>query len=221
MGISATLDAKNAVLVNGRKCSGNAFCFRKDKAFHHGTLLINADIDRMTRYLHPADKTISGHAIDSNKAPVINLTEVNPSLSVDSIVDLIIDCYLTTHPGGHEIIRDDCLPGIRELDSLYNKYISNDWIYGYTPRFQVDWQNQFEWGTCRLSLTVVKGIVHEMNIHGENLNSSEQNYIISTLTGCPFESVLMARKMRPAQDKSMGLSLLIRELANWIEKKDL
>ena len=51
-GIEAQFTGRNDItLMDGRKFSGNAFKFIKDKGLMHGTLLLNTDSSVMARYL--------------------------------------------------------------------------------------------------------------------------------------------------------------------------
>lgn len=40
-----------------RKVSGSAYRETKDRGFHHGTLLLNADLSRLANYLNPDKET--------------------------------------------------------------------------------------------------------------------------------------------------------------------
>ncbi|SPZ01908.1 lipoate-protein ligase A [Proteus mirabilis] len=42
------------------KISGSAYKETKDRGFHHGTLLINADLSRLANYLNPDPKKTTG-----------------------------------------------------------------------------------------------------------------------------------------------------------------
>ncbi len=61
LGIQATASGRNdLVVINGedeRKVSGSAYKETKDRGFHHGTLLLNADLSRLADYLNPDPKS--------------------------------------------------------------------------------------------------------------------------------------------------------------------
>ena len=46
-----------------KKFSGSAFKEKKDTAFHHGTLLIDSDLDRLNYYLTPKDLNVKSVSI--------------------------------------------------------------------------------------------------------------------------------------------------------------
>ena len=45
-GINAETSGRNDIVVDGKKISGSAFKLTRDRAFHHGTLLIDVDLGR-------------------------------------------------------------------------------------------------------------------------------------------------------------------------------
>ena len=72
-GIKAEKTGKSNLSVDGLKFSGNAFAFRKGRAMHHGTLLLDTDLVRLNRYLGSMVDGIETHAIASIPASVANL----------------------------------------------------------------------------------------------------------------------------------------------------
>ena len=53
LGISVEKSGRNDLLAEGKKFSGNAFYHSQGHAYHHGTLLVDADMDKLSRYLTP------------------------------------------------------------------------------------------------------------------------------------------------------------------------
>jgi lipoate-protein ligase A len=132
--------------VDGLKFSGNAFCFRKGRALHHGTLLLNTDLERLDRYLGSMFGKIETHAIRSVPAAVANL-----ELGVEEVSAALKKGFETVYGVGEvfqlvEAAFDEAL-----LRPLEEKQASNDWKFGATPGFSL------EQGGVRLE--VVKGMV--------------------------------------------------------------
>lgn len=119
LGINATRSGKsNIALDDGKKISGNAFCYRRDRALHHGTLLVHADLDRLARYLAAAPLDLNTHAIASEPAPVTNL-------GLD--VDVVCDAFRSACEG--EVPCPNADPVRLQNAQTW------DWLFGKTPRF--------------------------------------------------------------------------------------
>jgi lipoate-protein ligase A len=73
-GIKASKLRKNSLAVDGLKFSGQAFCFRGQHVLHHGTLLVNSDLDRLNRYLGSELEDIETKAVASVPSDVMNLS---------------------------------------------------------------------------------------------------------------------------------------------------
>ena len=133
-GIKAERTGKSNLSVNGMKFSGNAFCFRKGSAMHHGTLLLNTDLDRLKRYLGSMCDGIETHAIASVPADVVNL-----ELSIHDLSNALKESFQHVYRDASAMVErgiDDM--DVQDLDGLYARQRSDEWIYGATPRFELD-----------------------------------------------------------------------------------
>lgn len=81
--IDAVPNGRNDIEVNGYKVSGSAFRFGKDVSLHHGTLLVNTDLNRLTKYLTPSIKKMQAKGVSSVRSRVENLSTFCDDLSVE------------------------------------------------------------------------------------------------------------------------------------------
>ncbi|XNN29205.1 lipoate--protein ligase [Escherichia coli] len=74
LGVSAEASGRNDLVVKtvegDRKVSGSAYRETKDRGFHHGTLLLNADLSRLANYLNPDKKKLAAKGITSVRSRV-------------------------------------------------------------------------------------------------------------------------------------------------------
>ncbi|MEM2107067.1 MAG: biotin/lipoate A/B protein ligase family protein [Candidatus Bathyarchaeia archaeon] len=73
LGVKATFQPVNDILVNGRKISGNAQTRRMGVILQHGTVLVDADLKRMFRLLKVSDEKIRDKMIKSAEERVTTL----------------------------------------------------------------------------------------------------------------------------------------------------
>ena len=149
-GVRAQKTGKSNLSVNGLKFSGNAFCFRKGRALHHGTLLLNTDLKRLNRYLGSISDSIETRAIRSVPAEVANL-----DLEVDTVSAALQDSFQSVYGDGriYRLLERDIERST--LQTLIENQESDDWKYGVTPKFTIESQGH--------RLEVVKGVVVSAN----------------------------------------------------------
>lgn len=127
--IPAARGPHHGLVVHGRKFSGSAFWFRRQTVLHHGTLLINADLERMTRVL-TGGLSLTTHAIPSHPMPVINLAVAKEGFDMALAEQLVIHAFADS---AQELAPDelDALPW-REKAARHRSW---DWQFGQTPPF--------------------------------------------------------------------------------------
>lgn len=76
------------MVVDGRKISGSAYKLKLGRAngegrrsLHHGTMLLDLDLNALQKYLNPNKKKLESKGVDSVVSRVMNLKEINPNIT--------------------------------------------------------------------------------------------------------------------------------------------
>ena len=154
--IRAEMTGKSNLSVDGRKFSGNAFCFRRGKALHHGTLLLDTRMEQMGRYLGSMFDQIETRAIPSIPSEVMNL-----GLGVKELSTVLLESFRSLYGGGEPIQWSEADLDEAVLRTLIERQISSDWKYGATPKFTVEQEG--------LSVEVEHGVVVRVDGRGAAL----------------------------------------------------
>jgi lipoate-protein ligase A len=178
LNIPAIRSPRNDLLIShqgdDRKISGSAFRETKKTAFHHGTLLIHADLTRLTRYLAPHQKKLEAKGVPSVRSRVMNLIEIIPEISVSQVQDQIIQAFrehYAPQSSTSQEIEDLNLASLENLPSLktcYELYASWEWRYGRTLPFTHRLEKTFSFGELSLLLSIENGVIQDCECHLSN-----------------------------------------------------
>lgn len=127
-GVEAVRTTRHDIEYHGKKVSGNAFRHTAKTSLHHGTLLLDADLDALHAYLAASPAKFESKGIASVRSAVTNLREVAPTLSFEAFSGVLRE----TVDAEFDVVS----PPIPRFDvDLVKQYRSWDWVYGKTPRF--------------------------------------------------------------------------------------
>ncbi|HBA85207.1 MAG TPA: lipoate--protein ligase [Verrucomicrobia bacterium] len=193
LGIPAVRTDRNSLFAGTGKISGNAFCFKRGAAMHHGTLLVDADLDRLRRYLTPVPSDIRSHAVSSVRDPVTNLRTFRKDLTVEELSLALCEAFRNDRGNRMAIVPDGKWPD-DEIRSPYRKLISWDWIYGMTPAFTIEWKRPGEGRELALQLEVDQGFVSAVSCPGADGPLAEALGL--ALNGCVFSASALMQRLR-------------------------
>ncbi len=160
-----------------KKFSGAAFKQKKDSSFHHGTLLINSDLDKLNNYLKSSKRDIESKAIKSNPATVINLSLLNGIADIASYRKAISKSFLNFYSDKYSDSTDIA---IEVMDQTYmNSLMHANWIYGETPEFKFSVANT----DLDMQIKVKKGTIIELSLVSESIDIQLLNLIATALQG--------------------------------------
>lgn len=233
LGIKAEVSGRNDLTADGRKFSGNAFCYRKTGAYHHGTVLVSADFGKLSKYLQVSAEKMRSKGVQSVQSRVVNLSEFQPELTVDAMADALIasfrSAYECTAPA-EDAIKDG-KAGRAALEELYSKYSSWAWRYGEAPKFDVDMETRFPWGGVEIGFKLENGVVREASVFSDAMEEAYITELPGIFKGCVFTSQQLAQRLREAAGegatRSMTLDLvgndssrsMTLDLVEWLEGK--
>lgn len=182
--IPSVLSGRNDILVDGKKISGNAFQYTKDRFCHHGTLLVSSDLSAMGNYLTPSKEKMEDHAVASVRRRVGNLQATVSTITNDLVKDAFIQAFEKRY-GKQEIVKRDFLhdEATRERRDEFGK---QETILEKTPPFSWSIGKRFSWGEVHVALAMGKGIITDAFIDTDCLNTGLVPVWRESLRGLPF-----------------------------------
>ncbi len=175
-GIDASASGRNDIVVEKedgpRKISGSAFKQKKDRAFHHGTLLIDANLSRLGNYLNPNKKKLEAKGIKSVRSRVANLVEFNSEINHENLSKVIIEEFFKYYQSECEIeyLDFDYLQKQESLQVYYEKLKDWNWRFGETPKFSHLLEARFDWGLIEMHIDSHKGLIKDVKIFTDSLH---------------------------------------------------
>ena len=213
MGIPCEFSGRNDILADGRKFSGTAFCDRGKVKLHHGTLLVNADLEKLQRYLNVDASKLASKGIRSVRSRVCNLNEFNPDISVSIMLNELTNACKNAYDCCNRIGMDDIES--EELERYVAKHSSDEWRLGKTPRFDYEAACRFPWGSVQLLLRLKGGIVESLDVYSDANDVLLAEQIGDRLQGTAFNSSALAHALRNTGDSRLD------ELAGYLMTLDL
>ncbi|MBS0359295.1 MAG: lipoate--protein ligase [Proteobacteria bacterium] len=220
LSIQAFSSSRNDILIphadnTPRKISGSAYKESKDRGLHHGTLLIHADLNRLNTYLNPIKKDLFAKGVPSVRSSVMNLNELDTTLSHDGFCDALIQSCMN-HAGIKSTLthlkKEDILKNALLLEHA-ERFQEWSWQYGKTLPFKHCFTQQFDWGKVSIQLTAEKGIISDSQIQATNYQEVFE-CLQKRLLGTRYEIFDIQKKLVESLPESFP-----REFMNWFLEK--
>ena len=213
LGIHTELSGRNDVLAAGRKFSGNAFYKGARAAYHHGTILVSADMERLGRYLSPDRKKLQGKGVDSVPSRVINLAELAPGLTVDAVKRALLQSFEAHYGPAEALVLTDTEQ--EQIRALAQRNQSWQWNYGQKQAFGLTWEERFSWGGVEIGLQVESGMVGSAKVYTDAMDPGWAPVLEQALTGCRFAAAELSAAVEILEP---ALSVDLKRL---IEKQEI
>ncbi len=208
-GIDAEISGRNDLLAEGKKFSGNAFYHSKGKAYHHGTLLIDTDPEKLARYLTPPRAKLQAKGVASVRSRVVNLKTLSPALTVEKMKQNLYRAFESVYGDAAFL-----LPEIPQetLRPIADRLADPAYLYGASPACTLTLEDRFDWGSIQLHLTVEKGTVTGVTAYTDAMDHTLPAQIQTALVGQPFEAAAIKSALRPLPCGADLFSLLSQAL---------
>ena len=136
--------------------------------------------------------------VESVQSRVVNLSELQPEITVDAVADALIASFRSAYHSDapvEDAIRDG-QTGRACLEELYCKYSSWCWRYGEAPKFDIDIETRFPWGGVEIGFKLENGLVREAAVYSDAMDEEFISGLPGVFKGCAFSSQQLARRVR-------------------------
>ena len=212
LGIPAEKSGRNDILADGRKFSGNAFYKNGKQAYHHGTLLVDVDMGKLSRYLNPSKAKLQAKGVDSVRSRVVNLKELKPDLTLDALKAALKVAFAEIYALPlRELNEGDLdMDKIRELTQRNRSW---EWNYGQKLPFTCQWEDRFPWGGLQVQLQVNYGIIEGAKVYSDAMDWTFAPLLEESLSGCRFEKGALETRLGSCGIPESDLAHILAGLA--------
>ena len=199
LGINARKTGRNDITIEGRKFSGNAFYRTGQYCYHHGTLLLDADTEKMVQYLNVDTAKLQSKGVSSVKARVTNLKNYCADINRRLITEKIKTALKNVYECDIGIIKDTDL-NENEIIRLENKFSDWNWIFGRKIPFTNKISRRFVWGNMDIHIVVDEGRIRDIEIYSDMLEQDFIPKMKDILKNCRYDKNIIAEKMIMMQE---------------------
>ncbi|MGL5246250.1 MAG: lipoate--protein ligase [Mycoplasmoidaceae bacterium] len=165
--INAKISSKNDLAVNDVKISGNAQYVLKNVLVHHGTILFNAYMPAIKKYLTVNPIKIQAKVQRSQITSVDNIINyLETKIETEEFFNKFIDYFkLQTGCTYRTIEKDNKL-----INEIFNeKYATKEWTFNHPYNLTKHNSKRFDGGTITLWLNIENGVIQKILFEGDFL----------------------------------------------------
>ncbi|KAI0000029.1 hypothetical protein BJV77DRAFT_939542 [Russula vinacea] len=180
--IDARLNDRNDVCVGPYKMnfsnihvSGSAYKIAKDRAYHHGTMLISSQISTLGDVLHVSKETMITRGVASVRSPVTNLQEFSPAVTHDKFLQAMVRAFREEYQVEEPVqyVQAEDATNIPYIQDSMAQFPDWDWAFGQTPEFTYSISRTFGWGNVTADIRSKHGVILSCSLTIDDTSDSE------------------------------------------------
>ena len=183
-GIESEFSGRNDLIYDQKKFSGLAYFYQNNKIMFHGTMLVDVDLEKLTKALSPSLLKLKSKGIESVRNRVINLSTIDSKVTQQAIKNAFIEVVQREFSSDENIIymkKEDVDP------LLIKKLEDPEWIYGAAPTYEIELEKKCSFGNVTLAVHVIKGRIKNIKIYSDSLSIMDFKPLENELVGILFE----------------------------------
>ena len=185
LGIKAEKTGRNDIEADGRKFSGNAFFKSSAGWYHHGTLMVDVDKEKLGKYLNVSTAKLQSKGVKSVKARVVNLKELREDITIEMLCEELYKAFGRIYGCDPIKISPEEIDWA-EVENLQERYSSWEWTKGRKIPFTVQIEKRFAWGNIDLQMNVDGGIIKDAICYSDAMNEDIGEEIARGLIGTEY-----------------------------------
>jgi lipoate-protein ligase A len=178
LGVNVEFSGRNDLVIDGEKVSGSSQFIRGDRILHHGTLLLNSNLDQISQVLAVKNDRIASKAVKSVRSRVTNICVYLPGITAGEFQSHLEETLASRNLTVYDFTEAD-LAAISALRD--SKYATWEWNYGNSPDYDIQKERRVVGGRLSISITVQKGVIQQIHLVADSFDDSHIEEIEQSL----------------------------------------
>lgn len=183
LGVDAVFTGRNDITIENKKFSGNAQYFQKEKLLHHGTLLYNCDMTKLSLALKSKPIKFVGKSVKSVGSRVTNiLPHMDKEMDLLEFREYLKNYIIKTN--NIEKIYKFNENDIEEIEKIVKRrYETWEWNYGKSPEYKCENAVKYPSGVVEYNVNVEAGVIKNISIFGDFFGENDIRNLEPKLIG--------------------------------------
>lgn len=200
LGLNASDNSRNDVMVDGKKVSGNAFYHLPGISIVHGTMLYDTNMENMVQAITPSAAKLDSKGVKSVKS---HITTLNNYLTM-SIEEFQRHAHNTLCDG--EILLND--NDVAAIERIEEGYLTPEFILGNNPRCNMERSGRIDGvGEFKITLELNRNIIRDINIAGDFFLLGDLEMITGRLRGTHFTQTAVSEALSDVELSKIVMNL--------------
>lgn len=208
LGLNASGNSRNDVLIDGMKVSGNAFYHLPGRSIVHGTMLYDTDMAHIVNAITPSKEKLESKGVESVASRITTICRHSDI----SLADFKAHVRRSLCDGEIMLGQDD----IAQIDEIMQSYLLPEFILGSNPRCNVRKTSRIEGvGELDVSLELNHNIIRHANIAGDYfLLGDLDNQVVGKILGQPLTAEALTLALKDVDMPQIIMNLSTNQFIN-------
>ena len=210
LGLNASDNGRNDVMIDGLKVSGNAFYHLPGRSIVHGTMLYDTDMSHMQEAITPSKQKLASKGVKSVKSHITTLSRyIGDKMDIEQFKQYV-KAQLTD--GEVMLTKSD----VQAIEKMTQSYLQPEFIYGNNPRCTKTSTTRIEGvGEFQVSLALDHNRIRSLNMAGDFfVLSSIDEAIIGRLKGVDYTREAISEALKGVKAGDVIMNLTNEQLTN-------
>lgn len=210
LGLDASDNGRNDILIAGQKVSGNAFYHLPGRSIVHGTMLYDTDMTHITHAITPSKSKLESKGV---KSVASRITTIRQHSDI-GLEDFKAHVRRTLCDGEIELDEHD----IVEIEQIMQTYLTPEFILGNNPRCNLVKQGRIEGvGELEASLELNRNRITAVNLAGDYfLLGDLDSGLLDRLHGVAYTRDALANALADVDVRQIIMNLSTNQFINFL-----
>ncbi|MCU4116972.1 lipoate--protein ligase [Mycoplasma zalophi] len=184
LGVNAYFKGRNDLVIDDKKFSGNAQYILGNKICHHGTILFDANLEKLGQFLIPSKLKMESKGIKSARQRVTNVIDVLENrISVEEFIKGMISFFEKHYNGKVEELPEKYQPRVKEISDYVQ---TKEWLFKKQFPFSVSNEAKYTTGILKVKYSIKEARFENIVFEGDFLALTDHSEVTKKLINSEY-----------------------------------